>query len=68
MISLVMDGMQNWTSSFIHVLTKFSKRASSSDCVVTGPSGGSDVTSNEVFMCSSLILIAIGALEEGLAG
>ena len=52
----------------MYVLTKFSKRASSSDCVVTGPSGGSDVTSNEVFMCSSLILIAIGALEEGLAG
>ena len=47
--------------------------------VVTGPSGGSDVTFNEVtysvkasaifagsFMCSSLTLIAIGALEGGL--
>lgn len=36
--------------------------------MVTGPSGGSDVTFNEVFMCSPLILIAIGALKEGLAG
>lgn len=36
--------------------------------MVTGPSGGSDVTFNEVFMCSPLILIAIGALKAGLAG
>ena len=47
--------------------------------MVAGPSGGSDVTFNEVtysvkasaifagsFMCSSLTLIATGALEGGL--
>ena len=89
MISLVMGGMQNSTLSFIprenelfiRCIDKvtFSKRASRSDFVVTGPSGGSDVTFNEVtysvkasaifagsFMCSSLTLIAIGALEGGL--
>ena len=36
--------------------------------MVTGPSGGSDVAFNEVFMCSPFILIGIAALKEGLAG
>ena len=81
LVSLVTGGMQNCTSSCIRVLTKFSRRASSSDYVVTRSSGGSDVIVNEVkysfktsaifagsFMYSSLTLIAVGSLREGLAG
>ena len=63
-------------------MTKFNIRASSSDSAVTRSSDGLGVTFNEVkyislkaseifsgsVMCSSVTLIATGALEEGLNG
>lgn len=48
MISLVIGGIQKRTSSCIRVLTKFDRRVTSSDCVVTKLSDGSDVITDEV--------------------